>query len=127
MIATLVLQAALGAIGPQQLPATGCAAYLWSTGEPRRLVAMAEPARLRLQLDGRTVDLARSGAEGVAGLGLARSTVYTGQGMNVTLDLTVVERADLTQGGLAPEATLTVQPAGGDATVTPLAGMVGCR
>lgn len=126
MIAML-LQAALGAIGPQQLPASGCAAYLWSVSEPRRLVAMADPARLRLQLDGKTVDLARASAEGVAGLGLARSTRYAAGGLSATLELTVVERGDLAQGGLAPEATLTVRSGDGDAMVMPVAGMVGCR
>lgn len=122
-----LLQAVLGAIGPQELPREGCAAYLWTLSEPRHLVAMAEPARLRLQLDGKTVDLVRTGAEGVAGLGLATSTHYAAGDLTATVALAVTERPDIARGGFVSDATLTIEPRGGDAIVTPVAGMVGCR
>ena len=123
----LVLQAILGAIGPQELPREGCAAYLWSLSEPRRLVAMAEPDRLRLDLDGKAVDLPRVTAEGVAGLGLSSTTRYATAGIAATVALAVVERPDVTKGGFVSDATLTLEPQGKDATVVPVAGMVGCR
>ena len=127
----LILQAVvpltLGAIGPQELPREGCAAYLWSLSEPRRLIAMAEPDRLRLDLDGKAVDLPRVAAEGVAGLGLSSTTRYATAGVAATVALAVVERPDVTKGGFVSDATLTLEPQGKDATVVPVAGMVGCR
>ena len=127
MIALFLLQALLGPLGKQELPREGCAAYLWSLSEPRQLIAMAEPGRLRIQLDGKPLDLARTAAEGAAGLGLATSTRYEGGGLAATLELKVEERPDLAKGALAKDATLTVQRAGQDAVVTPVGGMVGCR
>ncbi len=68
MILALLLQAtvpSLGALPQQSLPGKGCAAYLWSVAD-RRFVAMAsaEPAFLRILLDGTTVDLPRASASG---------------------------------------------------------------
>jgi hypothetical protein len=123
----LLLLQILGAIGRQDLPREGCAAYLWTLAEPRQMVAMAEPGLLRLTLDGKPVDLARTAAEGSAGLGLAATTRYAADGVSATLELTVQEQPNMTKGALAPAATLTVARAGGDAVVTPVAGMVGCR
>ena len=122
-----VLQAVLGAIGPQELPREGCAAYLWSLSEPRRLVAMAAPDRLRLNLDGKAIDLPRVAAEGVAGLGLASTTRYATTGLSATVALAVTERPDIAKGGFASDATLTLEPQGKDALIVPVAGMVGCR
>lgn len=127
MITAMLLQATLGAIGPQELPREGCAAFLWSLSEPRRLVAMAAPERLRVQIDGKTVDLTRTGAEGVAGLGLAASTRYAAGDVTATVVLAVAERPDIAKGGFVTDATLTIEPRGGDVMVTPVAGMVGCR
>lgn len=121
------LQALLGAIGPQALPREGCAAYLWNLAEPPQLVAMAEPGRLRIQLDGKPLDLARTAAEGAVALGLASRTVYAAADVTVTVEMKVVERPELAKGGLASEATLTVQRGSGDAVVLPVGGMIGCR
>ena len=122
-----LLQAALGAIGPQELPREGCAAYLWNLDEPRRLVAMAEAGRLRLNLDGRAIDLPRVTAEGAAGLGLSASTRYAAGDMAATVALAVTERPDVAKGGFVSDATLTLEPRGKDMVVVPVAGMVGCR
>jgi hypothetical protein len=123
----IVLQALFGPIGAQDLPAQGCAAYLWSLSEPPALVAKAEPARLRVHLGGKVTELARATAEGDAGLGLARRTRYASAEAAVTLELQIEQRPDLTKGGLAREGTLTLERSGQDAVVTPVAGMVGCR
>ena len=122
-----LLQALLGAIGPQELPRDGCAAYLWTLDEPHRLVAMADAGRLRLALDGRTVDLPRVAGEGAAGLGLAASTHYGAGEMAATVVLAVTQRPDIAKGGFVSDATLTLEPRGKDAMVVPVAGMVGCR
>ena len=123
---TLLLQAALGAIGPQPLPPTGCAAFLWTRDATPQLVAMAAPAALTVQLDGRVLTLPRVAAEGTEVRGLPATSRYGAGGVSATLALSVVERPDLADGALVPDATLTVAAAGGDTVVAPLGGMIGC-
>lgn len=127
MIATLLLQ--LTALPQQALPATGCAAYLWTIAEPRQFVAMAsaDSAALRVQLDGKPVDLPRTAAEGIAARGLAAVTRYGAGEATAALELTAVERPDLRDGAVVPEATLTLERAGQDTVVMPVAGLIGCR
>ena len=122
----LLLQASLGALGPPALPQGGCAAYLWSVPEPRALVAMAAPASLRVVLDGKPLDLARVDASGAIVRGLSALTRYAAGPVSATVTMTVVERPDITSGGLVSDATLTVEPAGEDAVVVPVGGLVGC-
>ncbi len=133
ILLALLIQAAaaptLGAIGTQQLPANGCAAYLWSASD-RRLVAMAsaDPAQLRIALDGKVpVELPRVGQHGEGGFGLAASTDYRGGEVAATLDLTIAARADLKDGATVPQATLRIDQAGRDTVIVPLAGLIGCR
>jgi hypothetical protein len=134
MITAVLLQAmpiptTLGAIGKQALPPAGCAAFLWNTGEPRQLVAMAtaEPGVLRLSLDGKTVDLPRTTAEGAAARGLAVLSRYQAGDVSAALELSAIERPDLRDGALAPEAMLTVERVGKDTVVMPVAGIIGCQ
>lgn len=116
-----------GKLPQQALPARGCAAYLWSL-QDRSLVAMAtaDPATLRLVIDGRVVDFPRETSTGAGGFGLPAHGVYRQGGMTATLDLTFATRTDLTDGGGVPEATLTLARAGSDELVLPVAGMIGC-
>ncbi len=129
---TLALLAAdpslLGPIGRQALPAKGCAAYLWDVAPKRSLVAMAtaDPARLRLQLDGRTVVVARGGQQGSAGFGFAGVTEYRGGDVTAVLDMAVQTRPDLTGGAVVPTGTLRIDRPGRDTLVTPVAGIIGC-
>ncbi|TPG12805.1 hypothetical protein [Sphingomonas oligophenolica] len=117
----------LGAIGTQSLPKTGCAAFLWSTTD-RALVAMAvaDPAMLRLSIDGKTVDLARSAQQGAAGLGFGATTSYAADGITARLEMTIVPRENLALGAQVPEASLQVDRAGRDTIIAPVAGLVGC-
>lgn len=119
---------ALGAIGRQALPAAGCAAYLWDNARRRRLVAMAtaEPARLRLSLDGRTLDLGRSAGTGAAGFGFPGVAEYRGEGVLAVLDMAAEARADLQGGGVVPAGTLRIERPGRDVLVAPVAGLIGC-
>ena len=119
----------LAAIGPQALPARGCAAYLWSAAGDRQLVAMAtaQPAALRLALDGRPTDLTRTEAGAPAPLGFTADATYRGGDVTATLAMQVVVRENLTQGAQVTDGILTVERAGRDTIVLPVAGLVGCR
>ena len=116
-----------GKLPQQALPARGCAAYLWSL-QDRSLVTMAtaDPATLRLVIDGKVMDLPQESRTGPGGFGLPTHGVYRQGGVMATLDLTFATRADLTDGGGVPEATLTIARDGADVMVLPVAGMIGC-
>ena len=132
MLAVLMQAAAAttpmpGKLPPQALPVRGCAAYLWSL-QDRSLVTMAtaDPATLRLVIDDKVVDLPQESRTGPGGFGLPTRGVYRQGGVMAALDLTFATRADLTDGGGVPEATLTIARDGADVMVLPVAGMVGC-
>lgn len=118
----------LGAIPRQTLPEHGCAAFLWSVGTTRALVAMAsaEPATLRLSIDGTITDLARDTQQGAAGFGFAETTAYRAGATTATLVMSVKTRGDLKEGAAVPEATLRLDRDGKDSIVLPVAGMIGC-
>ncbi len=119
---------AIGALPRQELPATGCAAYLWNAGTAHALVAMASasPAQLRLVLDGKQLDLPRAGEDGAGALGFAASTRYRLGEVTATLDLTVETSAALAGGARVPAATLRLDQPGRDGVVMPVAGLIGC-
>lgn len=118
----------LGVLPRQELPATGCAAYLWTAGETRTLIAMAvaAPAQLRLSLDGAIVDLPRTAQNGAATLGLTENADYAAPGTRATLDLRIETRGDLTKGAAIPEGSLRLDRDGKDGVVVPVTGLVGC-
>lgn len=119
----------LGAIGKQALPAKGCAAYLWSAGTINALVAMAvaDPAQLRLAIDGKIADYARTSQTGDGGFGFAAVGEYRGGDVTATLDMTVVPRANLSNGAAVTGGTLRIDRPGKDSLILPIAGLVGCR
>jgi hypothetical protein len=118
----------LGQLPKQQLPASGCAAYLWSDGTTKALVAMAsaDPAQLRLSIDGAITDLPRTAQQSTGGLGFAGTTTYQTGGVTVRLDMTIQTQRDLTQGAAVPTGTLTLQRPGKDIVVLPVGGLIGC-
>ena len=128
----LLLQAApalpIGAIGPQSLPAKGCAAYLWSIAD-RQFVAMAtaDPGQLRLSIDGRTQDLGRTSQTGQGPTGLGGTAEYRGGDVVATLDMVVEAKESLSQGAQVRDGVLRIDRAGRDGIVVPVAGLVGCR
>lgn len=119
----------LGGLVPQSLPSKGCAAYLFSTGRTRTLAAVAqgEGGSLRISLDGRVADLPRvtQGAVG-GGYGFTTDAAYRAGDVTATLQMTIVERPDLRQGGGVPDATLRIDRPGADTLILPLAGLIGC-
>jgi hypothetical protein len=117
-----------GEIPRQQLPATGCAAYLWSAGTTHALVAMAsaDPARLRISLDGAVTDLPRTAQVGLGGFGFYQTTTYQAGPITAILDMTVQQRAGLSDGALVSGGTLTLERTGKDTVVLPVGGLIGC-
>jgi hypothetical protein len=145
LAALLILPLALGAatpfapidglpiatLPPQELPRSGCAAYLFTTGATRVFAAMAthgaSAETLTLALNGKTVALARGATQGSTGRGFPASASYAGEGVSASLSMTVADRSDLLQGAAVTDASLTVERAGADGVVVPMAGLVACR
>jgi hypothetical protein len=115
-------------IPKQELPTKGCSAYLWTIGGTRALVAMAgaEPARLRVAIDGKIVDLDRSGQVGAGGFGFADATEYGAGPLVAKLTIKIETRESLTAGAIVPEGTLQIDRTGQDSIVLPVAGIIGC-
>lgn len=118
----------LGAIGAQKLPAKGCAAYLWSMDAGRQLVAMAtaDPAQVRLAIDGKASDYAMTTQSPAIGFGFGGVTQYRGSDVTATLDMAVAVRADISAGATVTSATLRIDRPGRDTIVMPVGGLIGC-
>lgn len=118
----------IGAIPRQDLPARGCAAYLWTASGTRTLVAMAQadPARLRLSIGGTIVDLERQAQVGAGGFGFAAASDYGGGSVSAKLTMRIETRESISAGAVVPEATLQLDRAGQDTVIVPVAGMIGC-
>ncbi|QXT35337.1 hypothetical protein KV697_16555 [Sphingomonas sanguinis] len=115
----------LGALPKQALPERGCAAYLWAV-QDQRFVAMVDPGRLRIMLDGKPTDLAAAQAEGGSALGLASTTRYVGAGVAATLDMTITQRETLQDGAIVSDASIRLTRGNQDEIVVPVGGLVGC-
>jgi len=118
----------LGAIPKQDLPRQGCAAYLWTATGTRAFIAMAgaDPARLRLAVDGRITDLERSGQMGGGTFGLAETSTYGGGAISAKLTMRIESRSSITGGGVVSDGILQLDRVGQDSVVVPVAGLVGC-
>ncbi|SFO15985.1 hypothetical protein [Sphingomonas sp. OK281] len=116
------------AIGKQKLPAKGCAAYLWSMDAGRQLVAMAmaDPAQIRLAIDGKTTDYAMATQSPGIGFGFGGVTQYRGGDVTATLDMAIAVRADISAGATVTSATLRIDRPGRDTVVMPVGGLIGC-
>ena len=115
----------LGALPRQTLPERGCAAYLWAV-QDQRFVAMVEPGRLRIMLDGKPTDLAAAEAGGGATLGLAGTTRYAGAGVTAMLDMTITQRETLQDGAIVSDASIRLTRGNQDEIIVPVGGLVGC-
>ena len=116
------------ALPKQDLPAKGCAAFLWSASGTRALIAMAtaDPAQLRLSIAGTITDLARDQQQGTGGFGFADTVEYRAGNVTATLDMKIVARGDLKDGASVPEGTLRLDRTGQDSVVLPVVGLIGC-
>ncbi|MFZ5795420.1 MAG: hypothetical protein ACRCS5_14420 [Sphingomonas sp.] len=118
----------LGAIPRQDLPAKGCAAYLWTASGTRALVAMAQadPARLRLSIGGTITDLDRNGQTGAGGFGFGESNDYGAAGISAKLTMKIETRESISGGAVVTEGLLQLDRAGQDTVVVPVGGLIGC-
>lgn len=117
-----------GEIPQQRLPASGCAAYLWSKGTTHALVAMAsaDPAQLRLSLGGAVADYPRTAQQGAAGFGFDRTTTYQAGDVTAILEMAIQTQADLSQGAEVTSGTLTLERPAQDTVILPVGGLIGC-
>ncbi|THD37042.1 MAG: hypothetical protein E7773_05520 [Sphingomonas sp.] len=118
----------IGALPKQELPAKGCAAYLWTRGPSQALIAMAvaDPATIRLTIDGKVQDFALSAQNGAGGYGFSHTTEYKGGDVTATLDMTVGADSNLASGARIGDATLRIDRPGKDTLVLAVGGLVGC-
>ncbi|MEG3174938.1 hypothetical protein U1872_01750 [Sphingomonas sp. RB3P16] len=118
----------IGAIPRQELPAKGCAAYLWTASGTRTLVAMAgaDPARLRLAVDGKITDLDRTAQVGAGGFGFAEKNDYGAGSIAAKLTMRIETRESIRDGAVVPEGLLEIDRSGQDSIMVPVAGIIGC-
>jgi hypothetical protein len=81
---------------------------------------------LRIALDGKPLDVARSGERGAGDYGFAGTTDYAAADLSATLDMTITRRTELSAGAAIPSGTLTIARAGQDSVIVPVAGLIGC-
>ncbi len=131
-IALLLLAAAapassplpLAELPPQVLAKGSCAMFLWERSSQHRVVmAIAEPATIRVNA-GSVQTLAQAGGDGAPVLGFRPHAVYGDDRLRVELSLAIT--ADDAGGAIIRDGAITVSMAGGDAVVSPVAGLVGC-
>lgn len=117
-----------GELPQQKLPTSGCAAYLWSKGTTHALVAMAsaDPAQLRLSIEGTIADYPRTAQQGLGGYGFASTTTYQAGDVTVILDMTIQSQSDMTQGAEVSAGTLTLERRDKDVVILPVGGLLGC-
>lgn len=118
----------LGGIPRQELPTHGCATFLWTATQTRALVAMmtSEPGQLRFAPDGHVTDLVRTVQNGPGELGFLAHSEYAGGPYKVVVEMEISTRPDLTQGGIARNATLRIDRDGSDTLIVPVVGIIGC-
>jgi hypothetical protein len=122
-----VLALALATLPQQQLEPGRCALAIWSREAKPRLVGMAfaGPDRLRLDVGAGARDLALASADAPAVGGFAPRARYAAADLAATLDLDLETRPGFT-GAVARTGALRLEPAAGDASVVPVAGIAAC-
>ncbi|MBS0478000.1 MAG: hypothetical protein JSR79_01715 [Proteobacteria bacterium] len=118
----------IGAVPKQDLPAKGCAAFLWTRGPSQAMIAMAvaEPATIRLTIDGKVQDFAMTAQTGAGGYGFSHTAEYKGGDVTATLEMTITNETSLQSGARISDATLSIARPGRDTVVVPAGGLIGC-
>lgn len=115
----------LSELPPQQLAPNSCALFLWDRASEKRIVmAVAQPAMVRVVRGGKPIDLAQAASDGGPVLGFAPHARYGDANLMVGLDLEITPSEG--GGAVIRSGTVTVTEADGSAVVAPVAGLVGC-
>lgn len=119
----------LEALPTQTLASGQCGLFLWArTSPPRRVfMALQDPAMARIRIEGRSVDLPRTAAEGESAYGHTPMQRYEGEGIVLTMRIEMDARSGLVGGAVIPTGSLEYRDAKGWETIIPVAGMVGCQ
>lgn len=121
----LQLATALAELPPQQLAPGQCALFLWDRASGKRIAMLGRtPPILRLQQDGRTVDLPADTRSGDEVLGFAPASRFRVAGRIYDVQLTILPAA--AGGAVVRDGSLTITEADGSAVVLPVAGLAGC-
>jgi hypothetical protein len=125
-LAVAVSPLGLGELPPQVMQPNSCALFLWDRASEKRVVmALANPAMVRVMRGGKTVDLPQTNADGATVLGFAPRASYGGAGFSVATSLEIVPSEG--GGAVIRSGAVTVTQADGSAVVAPVAGLVGCN
>jgi hypothetical protein len=116
----------LGELPPQVLPKNSCALFLWERSTRHRVVmAVAQPATVKVMRGGAAITLAQIDGDGAAVLGFKPRASYGGGSLRIGLDLAIV--ASEGGGAVIHEGVVSVTGADGGAVVSPVAGLIGCN
>lgn len=119
----------LDELPPQVMAKNSCAMFLWDRASKRRvvmMVAVPEPAVVRVASGGKVMALAQIAAEGDKVLGFAPRSRFGDGRFEVAIDVEITANDGVVGGGVVRDGTLTVTQADGVAVVAPVAGLIGC-
>jgi len=119
----------IGTLPPQTLKPEQCGLFLWARTVPPRLVFFADAggASGLMALDGRSVALPRTAADGVAVFDIFERQRFQAGGITVDLTLGFERRGDVVGGALVRRGLLDLKDASGWSYVLPVGGIVGCQ
>lgn len=121
----LQLVAGLAELPPQQLAPGQCALFLWDRASGKRIAMLGRtPPVMRLQLDGRALDLQAETRAGEAVMGFAPNSRFRSAARTYDVQLTILPAT--AGGAVVRDGSLTITEADGSAVVLPVAGLAGC-
>ena len=122
-------EATLGEVPAQQLNKGQCALVLWSHKSPplRFLVSLSDPAVVRVQLEGKLVEIARVAQSGQPFYGQFPDQRYRGNGVSLGVSFSVDGATALAGGAVVSSAVVEYADANGWTTVIPAAGLIACQ
>ena len=121
----LQMTAGLAELPPQQLAPGQCALCLWDRASGRRIAMLGRtPPILRLQRDGRALDLPVEARDGEAVMGFAPHSRFRQANRIYDVRLTILPAT--AGGAVVRDGSLTITETDGSAVVLPVAGLAGC-
>ncbi len=119
----------LGELPMQDLGRGQCALVLWAQrASPQRLlVTLNQPAVARIEVEGKTIELARVAQSGQPLFGQYPETRYRGEGLSLGVSFTIDTAKGLNGGAVVSSAVVEYVDAKGWMTIIPTAGLIGCQ